>query len=133
MATCSTPCPSGSCPNGQMCYQATNCHIPLIRLQSNLLVTMMGPDRVMEGGDNDVFGGTMNDIIGETAGELGIKLGGVDVGEQKVALGRRLRYMDEDVWGERRLERKITNITHRLLPSGSSALDVSMVVTGDYR
>jgi hypothetical protein len=108
---------------------ATNCHIPIVTLKSNVQVTMQGPDRVMESSENDVFGGTMNDIIGEAASELGINLGGVDVGEQSVADQRTLYQK----WGQRYLHAAIYNITQRFLPSGSSALDVSMVVTGDYR
>lgn len=90
---------------------------------------MQGPDRPMENTENEVFGGTMNDIIGAAAGAKGIKLGGVDVGEQTL-VDRRTLY---DRWGERYLSARIYNVTQRFLPSGSSALDVSMVVTGDYR
>jgi hypothetical protein len=94
-----------------------------------MLVTMQGPDRTMEAGDTDVFGGTMSDIVGEAAAEVGINLGGVDVGEQEVAV-RRSMY---DKFAERYLSARVYNVTQRFLPSGSSALDVSMVVTGDYR
>lgn len=83
----------------------------------------------MEAGDTDVFGGTMSDIVGEAAAEVGINLGGVDVGEQELAV-RRSMY---DKFAERYLRARVYNVTQRFLPSGSSALDVSMVVTGDYR
>ena len=106
---------------GQSCYAATNCHVPLAPLRSNILVTMAGPDRVMEGGDNEVFGQTMNDIIAEVAAEQGIKIRGVGVEKQSVSEGRMLHPLGK------------FNVTHRFLPSGSSALDVSIVVTGDYR
>lgn len=94
-----------------------------------MLVTMQGPDRPMESNENEVFGGTMNDIIGAAAASKGITLGGVDVGEQTL-VDRRTLY---DRLGERYLSARIYNVTQRFLPSGSSALDVSMVVTGDYR
>jgi hypothetical protein len=131
MTSCDIPCGSedDSCPSGQNCQLATNCHIPLMTLRSDMLVTMEGPDRVMESQDTDVFGGAMGEIIGEAAAENGIKLGGVDVGSQSLA-DRRTLY---DRFGERYLSARVYNITQRFLPSGSSALDVSMVVTGDYR
>jgi hypothetical protein len=83
----------------------------------------------MEGQDTDIFGGAMNEIIAEAAAEQGIKLGGVDVGDQLLA-DRRTLY---DRFGQRYLNARVYNITQRFLPSGSSALDVSMVVTGEYR
>ena len=100
-----------------------------ITVRSDMLVTMQGPDRVMEGQDTDIFGGAMNEIIAEAAAEQGIKLGGVDVGDQLLA-GRRTLY---DRFGQRYLNARVYNITQGILPSGSSALDVSMVVTGEYR
>jgi len=123
MSTCTVPCPNGTeCTiPGQSCYAATNCHVPLSPLRSNILVSMAGPDRVMEGGDNEVFGQTMNDIIAEVAAEQGIKIRGVGVEKQTVSQGRMLHFLEK------------FNVTQRFLPSGSSALDVSMVVTGDYR
>ena len=127
---CSEQCTSpSSCPTGQTCYMATNCYNPIISLKSNMLVTMQGPDRAMETSEGDVFGGTMNDIIGEQATALGVNMGGVEVGAQEI-LDRRTLY---DRIGERYLSTRIYNITQRFLPSGSSALDVSMVVTGEYR
>ena len=83
----------------------------------------------METSENDVFGGTMKDIIGEVAGDKGVKLNPVNVGEQTLADTRRLYHR----MGERFLNARVYNVTQRFLPSGSSALDVSMVVTGDYR
>ncbi|KAL3795552.1 hypothetical protein HJC23_009265 [Cyclotella cryptica] len=123
MSSCAIPCPKGTeCTiPGQSCYAATNCDVPLETLRSNILVTMAGPDRVMEGGDNEVFGQTMNDIIAEVAADQGIKLRGVDVEKQSVADRRMLHYVEK------------FSVAQRFLPSGSSALDVSMVVTGDYR
>lgn len=130
MMNCETQCANDSeCPSGQACQLATNCHVPRIRLTSNMVVTMAGPDRTMEGGDSDVFGGTMSDIMGEAAAEFGINLGGIDVGDQVLA-DRRTLY---DRFGKRYLSSRVYNVTQRFLPSGSSALDVSMVVTGDYR
>lgn len=130
MVNCRQKCTSHSdCPLGEQCQLATNCHVPIITLRANMIVTMQGPDRTMDTSDSDVFGGTMNDIIGEAATENGIKMGGVDVGEQTLA-DRRTLY---DKFGERYLNARVYNVTQRFLPSGSSALDVSMVVTGEYR
>ena len=74
------------------------------------------------------------------AGDREIALDGVDVGDQKVVDARRLssRFDERRLNGHPRLGDswmgiKISNITQRMLPSGSSAIDVSMVVTGDYR
>jgi hypothetical protein len=94
-----------------------------------MLVTLTGPDRVMESQDTDVFSGAMNEIISQAAGEKGIKLYSIDVGDQVLA-DRRTLY---DRIGQRYLSARVYNITQRFLPTGSSALDVSMVVTGDYR
>lgn len=130
MANCRTKCDnSADCPSGESCQLATNCHVPRLTLKANMIVTMQGPDRTMENSDTDVFSGTMNDIVGEAAAENGIKLGGVDVGDQQLVDRRTLL----GKWGERYLNARVYNVTQRFLPSGSSALDVSMVVTGDYR
>ena len=88
----------------------------------------------MDASENDVFGSSMNDILADAAAEKGIQLAGVDLGEQNLA-ERRSRSL---VWYhppslDRLLNTRIYNVTQRYLPSGSSALDVSMVVTGDYR
>jgi hypothetical protein len=130
MQTCNVPCGiDDSCPSGQSCQLATNCNAPLMKLQSSMLVTLTGPDRVMESQDTDVFSGAMNEIISQAAGEKGIKLDSIDVGDQVLA-DRRTLY---DRIGQRYLSARVYNITQRFLPTGSSALDVSMVVTGDYR
>lgn len=130
MESCAIKCANdASCPLGQKCQLATNCHIEKITLKSNVMVTMQGPDRTMETSENDVFGVTMSDIIGEVAGDKGIKLNPVDIEGQSLADTRRLYQRV----GERILNARVYNVTQRFLPSGSSALDVSMVVTGDYR
>jgi hypothetical protein len=125
MQTCNVPCGiSDSCPAGQSCQLATNCNVPLTKLKSNMLVTMTGPDRVMESEDTDVFSGAMNEVISQAAAEKGIKLDSIGVGDQVLADRRTF---------QRYLSARVYNITQRFLPTGSSALDVSMVVTGDYR
>ena len=130
MSTCSTPCgASDSCPQGQRCQLATNCHVPKITVRSDLMVTMQGPDRTMDPSENDVFGSSMNDVLAAAAAEKGIQLAGVDLGEQNLAERRFLWHPPFGRW----LNARVYNVTQRYLPSGSSALDVSMVVTGDYR
>ena len=113
MENCDTKCgDNDSCPSGQTCQLATNCHIEKITLRSDMLVTMQGPDRVMEGQDTDIFGGAMNEIIAEAAAEQGIKLGGVDVGDQLLADRRTLyerlgqRYLSLVLTIQQKLRRK---------------------------
>lgn len=83
----------------------------------------------MDSTDGDIFGGTIYDILAEVAEQEGIALAGLDLTGQAVADTRMLQERQD----RRMLKLGITNVTQRMLPSGSSALDVSMVVTGDYR
>lgn len=125
MLSCSDPCPTTTeCISPAKCYTATNCKQPLEQLVSELLSTLSGPDNVMENEDLDIFGGTLQDFIKARAEVEGVSLMGVEPAGQSVAGRRELqRYLNFD----------IANITARRLPTGSSALDVSIVVTGDYR
>jgi hypothetical protein len=124
MITCSVQCHTrgnDECPGGQKCFAASNCNEPLMTLTSNLVVTMEGLTSVMGGADGDVFGMTMGEIISKVAADEGLHLQGVDLGEQAVFTARKLSVNN-------------TTIGQRRLPlGGSSALDVSVVVTGDYR
>ena len=116
------------------CFAATNCDRPLEELVADMLMTLVGPDKQMEDEDEGIFEGTMFDYIAEVAEELGIGLGGVGVTGQN-NIGRReleYRYSSRELRGWHG-NIVINNITQRMLPGGSSALDVSMVVTGDYR
>lgn len=132
MLTCNDPCPLGTeCDtlSGDRCFAATNCDKPMAELVSDLMVTMMGPEAEMDSTDGDIFGGTIYDILAEVAEQEGIALAGLDLTGQAVADTRMLQERQD----RRMLKLGITNVTQRMLPSGSSALDVSMVVTGDYR
>lgn len=140
MATCSENCPMGfECSNpDETCFSATNCDRPIETLVSNLMATLAGPDSAMDESDIEIFSGTVFEEIAAAAGDSGVALGDVNVGDQNVVGRREL---------QRRMDRRallghdhymhynlnIQNITQRRLPSGSSAIDVSMVVTGDYR
>jgi len=104
MLSCTDECPNGfECidPN-ERCFAATNCNVPLEQLVSELVCTLHGPDTIMESEDAEIFEGTLFDTIAATMEELGVALGGVDLGEQ-------------------------------VLVGGSSAVDVRVVVTVDYR
>jgi hypothetical protein len=116
------------------CFAATNCDKPLEELVSDMLMTLVGPDNRMENEDSSIFQSTVFDFIGEVAAELGIGLGGVGITGQKNVGRRELeqRYSSRELKGWHQ-NIVINNITQRMLPSGSSALDVSLVVTGDYR
>lgn len=117
---CDTPCGSGSeCTRGETCYSATNCAVPLIVVKSQLMVSMVGPDQTMDYTDQGIFKETLNDFIAGSAVGEGVGLKDVGLGQQSLSL--------------RRLTANVTNIRHRQLPLGSSALDVSVTVTGEYR
>ena len=117
---CDTPCGSDSeCSRSETCYSATNCAVPLIVVKSQLMVSMVGPDQTMDYMEQGIFGETLNDFISDSAGGKGVGLKGVDLGQQSLSL--------------RRLTANVTNIRHRQLPLGSSALDVSVTVTGEFR
>ncbi len=152
MASCSVPCPMGGteCALPSRCYAATNCDRPLEAMVAELVVALVGPDGAMGDADMDVFGGTMFDYIREMTETEGISLGGVLPTDQRVVGARELRrrrragrYRSrrDDVPGGRgrhlRHDPTTTNATRwwrwRRLPSGSSAIDVSVVVTGEYR
>mmetsp|Transcript_12445 Transcript_12445/g.26815 ORF Transcript_12445/g.26815 Transcript_12445/m.26815 type:complete len:1210 (-) Transcript_12445:141-3770(-) len=142
MLTCDeeSKCPNGwECANpDERCFAATNCHEDLQALVSSLVSTLSGPDTVMDDEDSSMFGEEVFAVIAQVAEELGIALGGVNVGEQSLVTRRELRRRmnerrenpHEVLGGEYYLN---YNVTQRRLPSGSSAVDVSMVVTGDYR
>lgn len=138
MVSCSTPCPqSTECISPDRCFAATNCEKPLEQLVSEMITTLSGPDIIMELEDLDIFGGTVYDFIKELAEVEGVSIGDVEPQGQTVVSRRVLQDRAEHrrlVHGhDRFLHYDITNITLRRLPVGSSALDVSMVVTGDYR
>jgi len=148
MFTCGVPCPTGTECGGTeeddspRCYAATNCDKPLQRLVADMLVTLIGPDKRMENEDGDILGNTISDILRNIVEDEGIALDGVGVGDQSVAGQRELqqRYQHRElkgVWGsnnnENGVQMKFANVTQRMLGTGSSALDVSMVITGDYR
>lgn len=138
-----------SCPDGtdatcnklttppERCWAATNCDKPLEQLVSELLTTMTGPDQVMEEEEDiDIFEDTFYDTIRAFAIETGIHVGGVNVGSQSLVSRRELEARVQHralMGGDRYINFEIKNTTVRKLPSGSSAIDVSMVVTGDYR
>jgi hypothetical protein len=143
---CSAPCPTGmhsECTNpGERCYMATNCLWPLERLRGELRATLYGPDEAMEGEDMDVFASTMYDHMKGATDVRGIALSGVDIGDQSVVTmtgaseRRAVRSRGPAFGGDRHLDFDATNVTTRRrgLPAGSSsAIDVAVIVTGDYR
>jgi hypothetical protein len=123
MVSCDVECPSGDdteCPSQQICFAAANCATPLITLTSQMVVSMLGPASTMDSTDQNIFGETLDDFISDAAGgEGGLNVKGVNLGEQTLSV--------------RRLTANVTSIDHRRLPLGSSALDVSVTVTGEYR
>ena len=140
MLSCTQECPNGiECSvGGERCFAATNCDKPLVELMADILTTMRGPEQLMEPADTAILESTINDIMQEVAGEDGVSLRETVVGDQQLVSSRKLqqRYDHRVLMGHDSylgLDLKVSNITQRMLPSGSSAIDVSMVVTGDYR
>ena len=159
MFTCGIPCPLGNeCPQDSAsssssssfnaspikCFAATNCDKPLARLVADMLITMIGPQTLMDDTDGQILGSTISDILRDVVEEEGVALDGVDLGDQTLAGRRELagRYLHRELKGWHKeygnnnngvlQMMKVTNVTQRML-QGSSALDVSMVITGDYR
>eukprot|EP00571_Detonula_confervacea_P005871 CAMPEP_0172330022 /NCGR_PEP_ID=MMETSP1058-20130122/61177_1 /TAXON_ID=83371 /ORGANISM="Detonula confervacea, Strain CCMP 353" /LENGTH=1318 /DNA_ID=CAMNT_0013047219 /DNA_START=179 /DNA_END=4138 /DNA_ORIENTATION=- len=138
MLGCSDGCPNGyECADPlERCFAATNCDRPLESLVSELLTTLQGPDSTMDDDDATIFGQTIYDFIRSVAEEEGISLDGVELGEQQLVDRRELQQRLDHralLGHDRYMNFEIKNVTQRRLPSGSSAIDVSMVVTGDYR
>ncbi|KAL7546263.1 hypothetical protein ACHAWF_009617 [Thalassiosira exigua] len=142
MLECSENCPGGwECGvPGERCYAATGCDKPLEQLISDLLTTLSGPDETMDDEDGALFTETIMETIGKVAEDLGVAVDVEMEGQELIGRRELTRRMDErrllghDHFGtDRFLHWNITSISQRRLPSGSSAIDVSMVVTGDYR
>ena len=116
------------------CFAATNCDRPLEQLVSNMMTTLVGPDRTMENDDTSIYTDTIFDFIAAVAADLGIGLDNVLSTGQNSVDRRQLehRYLTRELKGWHS-NVVVHNVTQRILPSGSSALDVSLVVTGDYR
>ena len=140
MLSCNKPCQLGTeCSAGQRCFAATNCDKPLERLTADMLVTLLGPDSTMENEDGDILGSTIHELLSTIVEEEGVALDEVNLGKQSVATRRELvgRYKRRGLKGYYDngdgVKFAINNVTQRILQSGSSALDVSMVITGDYR
>lgn len=129
MQTCSTPCPrSDECTeSGHVCFAATGCNRPLEKLTSDMLVTLLGADSAMDDADGDIFLETMYAALRDEVEGEEISLGDVDLGEQIVSVRRR------GLMGNKNNLRFDGEVHRRRLPTGSSALDVSMVITGEYR
>ena len=137
MFHCTNSCPLGyECAvPGERCWAATHCDQPVEALVSEIMSTLVGADTTMENDDVGVLGSTMFDLMKEILEAKGISLGDVGVGEQALVVDRRelQRRADARALREGHLNFQMGNVTQRRLPSGSSALDVSMVITGDYR
>ncbi|KAL7542699.1 hypothetical protein ACHAXR_012004 [Thalassiosira sp. AJA248-18] len=143
MVSCNAPCPMGTeCSGpGESCFAATNCDRPLQRLVADMLVTLLGADSAMDEADGDILGGTLHELLQVAVEEEGVALDGVNLGKQEIASRRELqrRYKSRKLKGwmkgddDNNMRMTINNVTQRILPSGSSALDVSMIITGDYR
>jgi len=140
MLGCSQQCPNGyECLDPQeQCFAATSCDVPLVQLVSEMVSTLSGPDTLMDDGDTDIFSSVLWETINSVAEEMGLALGEVDLGEQTLVgrreLTERARHRRLATGRSSYLNFNITDISaRRKLPSGSSAVDVSMVITGDYR
>jgi len=137
MAGCDKPCPTGTecTEEGERCYAATNCDKPLMELTTDMVVTMMGPDSEMDDEDIEIFIQTMYDTLETELEKDNMKTEGVDFAGQNAVSRRALehRYSDRNLKGWHGSNVMISNVTQRMLPVGSSALDASIVITGVYR
>jgi len=141
MLTCGRPCASGGnneCLGDGTCFAATNCQGELQRLIADMLVTLLGSDmQEMQGEDSDVLKYTLSKTLRNIVEDQGVALDDVDLGEQSLITRRELeeRYHQRSLigWHEDGVHMKVNNITQRMLPTGSSALDVSMTISGNYR
>ncbi len=137
MAGCDKACPTGTeCTGeGERCYAATNCDKPLMELTSDMVVTMMGPNSEMDEDDVDIFIQTIFDTLEAELEKDNMKAEGVDFTGQNSVSRRELeyRYSGRNLKGWQGRNVMISNVTQRMLPAGSSALDASIVITGIYR
>jgi hypothetical protein len=137
MANCKTPCPTGrECTvPGERCYAATGCERPLVELTADMMVTMMGPDTLMADEDIEIFIQTMYETLQAELEAENMFTEGVDFTGQNSVARRDLeqRYSGRNLKGWQGSNVMISNVTQRMLPVGSSALDASIVVTGGYR
>jgi hypothetical protein len=89
----------------------------------------------MEDEDTDIFTQTIYDTLRADLEENNLNTEGVDLTGQNL-VGRRAleyRYHDRNLRGWHGQNIMISNVTQRMLPIGSSALDATLVVTGTYR
>lgn len=137
MVNCDHPCPKESeCKYPKKCFAATHCDKPLVELEANIVVTMMGPSTTMDGEDGQIFVQTMYDTLKEELEKENLMTENVDLTEQLLVVGQRElehRYNGRNLKGWHGRNVMISNVTQRMLPVGSSALDASIVVTGIHR
>ena len=136
MANCDMPCPTGTeCTGEERCYAATNCDKPLVELTADMMVTMIGPDTFMAEEDIEIFIQTMYETLQAELETENMFTQGVDFTGQNSVSRRDLeqRYSGRNLKGWQGSNVMISNVTQRMLPVGSSALDASIVVTGEYR
>jgi len=138
MITCNKPCFSGTeCTGGRTCYAATNCDKPLLELTTDMVVTMMGPNSQMDDADVEIFIQTLYETLQTELEKESLMAEGVDFTGQNLATRRDLehRYIGRSLkgWHGSGSNVMISNVTQRMLPVGSSALDATIVITGSYR
>lgn len=139
MLSCSKPCPPGTdCPGGQTCFAATNCDKPMSPIISKMIMSLLGDYDGAESMDSmarGVFSESVLTFLAEKMEENRVAVNGADVtGQSFVEQGGRRRKLqwNDTVTGEI-MTVELSLEQQRRLATGSSALDVSMTITGEYR
>lgn len=134
--TCKNPCPPGTtCPSGETCFEATNCDRPLEPISSDMVMSLLGNYAGavnMGAAEKGVFSDSVLSFLMEKMEENSVAIKGADVTGQNFQADRRaLEWNDTATGSSGTVELSFGQI--RRLPTSSSALDVSMTITGDYR
>ena len=137
------PASAWKCPGGQTCFAATNCDKPMEPVVSKMVMSLLGQ---YEGAVNmgqiekRVFSESVLEYLAARMEEERVSINGADVTGQSFSQGggrglrngrRSVRWEDEATGAHVTVE--LDAMQQRRLPTGSSALDVSMTVTGEYR
>mmetsp|Transcript_33474 Transcript_33474/g.72349 ORF Transcript_33474/g.72349 Transcript_33474/m.72349 type:complete len:679 (-) Transcript_33474:476-2512(-) len=147
MLTCSTPCGTTSCPSGQVCFAATGCDTPLAPIVSNMLMSLLGdnfPSLRLGNIEQGVFSEGVLEFLAQRMEEERVSINRANVvGQSYIGNnGRRrgrqrmLQWNDTITGSTRTIELSLEQQQkrgRRHLPTSSSAIDVSMTITGEYR
>jgi len=147
MLSCSTPCGPASCPSGQYCFAATGCDTDLEPIVSNMIMSLLGdtfPSLSLGNIEQGVFAESVLQFLAQRMEEERVSIDGANVvgqsfnGNNGGRRGRQrmLQWNDTITGSTMTIElspEQQQKPGRRHLPTYSSALDVSMTITGGYR